>query len=78
MNLSRRMIVSGAVAALGAGAISGEPVPGVKALVFDTFGTLVDWRGSIIAEGEVWERQGGSRSTGPVLLTGGAPGTRRR
>ena len=24
----------------------------VKALVFDTFGTVVDWRGSIIAEGQ--------------------------
>ncbi len=26
----------------------------VKAIVFDTFGTVVDWRGSIIAEGEAW------------------------
>ena len=25
--------------------------PTVKALVFDVFGTVVDWRGSIIAEG---------------------------
>jgi 2-haloacid dehalogenase len=25
-----------------------------KALVFDTFGTVVDWRGSIIAEGAAW------------------------
>jgi 2-haloacid dehalogenase len=31
----------------------------VKALVFDTFGTVVDWRGSIIAEGEsVWRARG--------------------
>jgi len=30
---------------------------GVKALVFDTFGTVVDWRGSIIAEGEQWGRE---------------------
>ena len=32
----------------------------VKAMVFDTFGTVVDWRGSIIAEGEsYWKlRQG--------------------
>jgi 2-haloacid dehalogenase len=29
-------------------------VAGVKALVFDTFGTVVDWRGSIIEEGKVW------------------------
>src|SRR5256885_2271340 len=26
----------------------------VKALVFDTFGTVVDWRGSIIEEGAAW------------------------
>jgi 2-haloacid dehalogenase len=25
-------------------------VPGVKAILFDTFGTVVDWRGSLIAE----------------------------
>jgi 2-haloacid dehalogenase len=29
---------------------------GVKAMVFDTFGTVVDWRGSIIAEGEQYWR----------------------
>ena len=28
----------------------------VKAMVFDTFGTVVDWRGSIIAEGEAYWR----------------------
>src|SRR5689334_10434167 len=27
---------------------------GVKALIFDTFGTVVDWRGSIIEEGNAW------------------------
>lgn len=26
----------------------------LRALIFDTFGTVVDWRGSIIAEGAVW------------------------
>jgi len=31
----------------------------VKALVFDTFGTVVDWRGSIIAEGAVWGKTKG-------------------
>ena len=31
----------------------------VKALVFDTFGTLVDWRGSIIAEGAAWGKSKG-------------------
>jgi 2-haloacid dehalogenase len=31
-----------------------QPRTSVKALVFDTFGTVVDWRGSIIAEGLAW------------------------
>jgi 2-haloacid dehalogenase len=30
--------------------------PALQALVFDTFGTVVDWRGSIIAEGAAWNR----------------------
>ncbi len=30
-----------------------------KALVFDTFGTVVDWRGSIIAEGTAWGKAHG-------------------
>lgn len=33
------------------------PVP--KALVFDTFGTVVDWRGSITAEGLAWAKARG-------------------
>jgi 2-haloacid dehalogenase len=28
------------------------PMPSVQVLVFDTFGTLVDWRSAVIAEGE--------------------------
>src|SRR6476646_9298149 len=31
----------------------------VKALVFDTFGTIVDWRGSIIEEGAAWGKAKG-------------------
>ena len=31
--------------------------PGVKALVFDVFGTVVDWRGSIIREGRLLGRR---------------------
>jgi hypothetical protein len=31
---------------------------GVKALVFDVFGTVVDWRGSIIREGTQWRGKG--------------------
>ena len=34
-----------------------NPLP--KALVFDTFGTVVDWRGSIIEEGKVWGKAKG-------------------
>jgi len=32
---------------------------GVKALTFDVFGTVVDWRGSIIREGNEWGRRKG-------------------
>jgi 2-haloacid dehalogenase len=43
-----------------AAAVTGRSqVSGVKALVFDTFGTVVDWRGSIIAEGETWGKSKG-------------------
>ena len=42
-----------ALTALPLRAQKGTRLP-VKALVFDTFGTVVDWRGSIIAEGEPW------------------------
>jgi 2-haloacid dehalogenase len=31
----------------------------VKALVFDTFGTMVDWRSSVIAEGTAWGKAKG-------------------
>jgi len=34
----------------------GRSVPPVKAMVFDTFGTIVDWRGSIIEEGIAWAK----------------------
>lgn len=34
-------------------------VTNVKALVFDTFGTIVDWRGSVIAEGMSWGKAKG-------------------
>jgi len=37
----------------------GDSLPAVKALLFDVFGTVVDWRGSIIEEGTAWgESQG--------------------
>jgi 2-haloacid dehalogenase len=34
-------------------------VADIKALAFDVFGTVVDWRGSIIAEGERWGAEKG-------------------
>jgi len=46
----------GAGAALVAPALRGQTTPPVKALIFDTFGTVVDWRGSIIAEGMAWAK----------------------
>jgi 2-haloacid dehalogenase len=50
-----------ALAAADGGSVRSSPGPtnslGVKALVFDTFGTVVDWRGSIIREGEQWGRE---------------------
>jgi 2-haloacid dehalogenase len=39
----------------------GSAAPAVmpKALVFDTFGTVVDWRGSIVEEGRAWGKKKG-------------------
>ena len=34
-------------------------LPNVKALVFDVFGTVVDWRSSVIAEGMAWGKAKG-------------------
>jgi 2-haloacid dehalogenase len=33
-----------------------EPKAMLKALIFDTFGTVVDWRGSIVEEGRAWSK----------------------
>ena len=57
MNLNRRQVLrtaSGGLAAAGIPRTTRAQTRGVKALVFDTFGTVVDWRGSIIAEGALW------------------------
>src|SRR5262245_58263393 len=35
------------------------PMPDVQVLVFDTFGTVVDWRSAVIAEGEALGRAKG-------------------
>jgi 2-haloacid dehalogenase len=55
--MNRREFVAGslATAALfkpGEAPAQTPPPSGVRILVFDTFGTVVDWRGSVIAEGE--------------------------
>jgi 2-haloacid dehalogenase len=61
--MTRRQIVKSA--GIGAAALalraqdSARAVTAVKALVFDTFGTVVDWRGSIIAEGTAWGKTKG-------------------
>jgi len=39
----------------------GSNLAGVKALAFDVFGTVVDWRGSIIREGTAWGAAKGLR-----------------
>ena len=39
--------------------VTNPSLSAVKALVFDTFGTVVDWRGSIIQEGAVWGKAKG-------------------
>ena len=63
--LQRRQFLGAASAGLVAIACApslrgqASSVSGVKALVFDTFGTVVDWRGSIAAEGKVWSKAKG-------------------
>jgi 2-haloacid dehalogenase len=46
--MRRREFLAAPVALLAAASVP------IKALVFDVFGTVVDWRGSIIREGEQW------------------------
>ncbi|HEV3139990.1 MAG TPA: haloacid dehalogenase type II [Vicinamibacterales bacterium] len=50
------VVLAGAPFADRAAAAQPANAAGVKALVFDTFGTVVDYRGSIIAEGEALGR----------------------
>jgi hypothetical protein len=42
-----------------------------KALLFDTFGTVVDWRGSIVEEGKAGAKPRKSISIGQVSRTDG-------
>ena len=66
MSLSRRNLLQAAAVlpALSLKRLHAQPAPSsitgtVKALIFDTFGSVVDWRGSIIAEGEAWGKTKG-------------------
>ena len=54
--MTRRQIVKsvGTGATVAALRGIGGAVASVKALLFDVFGTVVDWRGSIIEEGRAW------------------------
>src|ERR1039458_10228854 len=65
-DMTRRQLVKSAGIAVALGGIddagaqdSARAIASVKALVFDTFGTVVDWRGSIVEEGRAWEKTRG-------------------
>src|SRR4051812_3667872 len=49
----------GAASRITTTALRAQTRTSVKALIFDTFGTVVDWRGSIIAEGLAWSAEKG-------------------
>jgi 2-haloacid dehalogenase len=60
--MTRREVLQAGVAVLGAGLASGQTAPqfaSVKALVFDTFGTVVDWRTSVAREIETLAKRKG-------------------
>ena len=82
--MNRREFVAGSLAAAAllrgreAPAQTPAPANGVRILVFDTFGTVVDWRGSVIAEGERLGNAKGLPSTGRRSPTRGAAATARR
>ncbi len=65
--MTRRQIVKSAMIGIAAVALrrldgardSTAVAASVKALVFDTFGTVVDWRGSIVEEGKAWGKSRG-------------------
>src|ERR1700686_141300 len=62
MRLNRRQLLrtasTGFVAVVVARPVKAQ-TRAVKALWFDTFGTVVDWRASIIAEGAAWGKTKG-------------------
>jgi 2-haloacid dehalogenase len=56
--MTRRQIVTTGIGA-AALALRAQDSVAVKALVFDVFGTVVDWRGSIVEEGKAWGKAKG-------------------
>ncbi len=56
--LSRRAF---ALAGMGTAAMTADVPPTVRALAFDVFGTVVDWRSTVIREGEALGRAKGLR-----------------
>jgi 2-haloacid dehalogenase len=56
MNRREFVLHAASVAAVGAG-LRAQPGPAVKALTFDTFGTVVDYRSSIVDEGRALARK---------------------
>jgi len=60
--MTRREVLQAGAAVLGAGLASGQTAPQfatVRALVFDTFGTVVDWRTSVAHEIEALAKRKG-------------------
>src|ERR1700693_4890675 len=45
-------------------------ISAVKALVFDVFGTVVDWRSSLIADFSKWSEKRGIRADWTALVDG--------
>src|SRR5256885_12327362 len=54
--MNRRQFIHAAPAAALGTRLGAQPTAGVKALTFDTFGTVVDYRSSIIEAGQVLSR----------------------
>jgi len=68
--MTRREVLQAGVAVLGAGVASAQPpaqFASVKALVFDTFGTVVDWRTSVAREVELLAKRKGMTVDGATF-----------
>ncbi|HEY3837017.1 MAG TPA: haloacid dehalogenase type II [Bryobacteraceae bacterium] len=54
--MAKTVGISALTALKGAPQSSPGSLASIRALLFDVFGTVVDWRGSIIAEGRAWQK----------------------